>query len=72
MDHRMTIKNGIYATKEILTNSNENKPKIIFSSADQTIKEFALSIGVASFKYKPFTFERLFNNIKNIINTIKV
>jgi len=72
MDHRMPIKNRIDATKEILENSSEYKPKIIFASADLTIKELALSIGVDSFKDKPFTLKRLFNNIKKVINTINV
>ena len=52
MDHRMPVKNGIEATKEILANSSEIKPKIIFASADKTIKEIALSIGATSFKDK--------------------
>ena len=68
MDHRMPIKNGIDATKEILANSSEIKPKIIFASADKTIKETALSIGAISFKDKPFTLEMLFNNIKKALN----
>ncbi|MFX0032453.1 MAG: response regulator [Candidatus Hodarchaeota archaeon] len=68
MDHRMPIKNGIEATKEILNNSVEKKPKIIFASADQTIKDLALSIGITSFKSKPFTLENLFNNIEKAIN----
>ena len=68
MDHRMPIKNGIEATKEILANSSEIKPKIIFASADKSIKEIALSIGAISFKDKPFTLERLFKNIKKAIN----
>ena len=64
MDHRMPIKNGIEATKEIFQNSSDIKPKIIFISADRSIKEIALSIGVISFKNKPFSLERLFNNIE--------
>ena len=64
MDHRMPIKNGIDATKEIFQNSSDIKPKIIFISADRSIKEAALSIGVISFKNKPFSLERLFNNIE--------
>ena len=64
MDHRMPIKNGIEATKEIFQNSSNLKPKIIFISADRSIKETALSIGVISFKNKPFSLERLFNNIE--------
>jgi len=68
MDHRMPVKNGIEATKEILANSSKVKPKIIFASADKTIKEIALSIGAISFKDKPFTLEKLFNNIEKALN----
>ena len=72
MDHRMPVKNGFDASEEILENSSEYKPKIIFASADQTIKEQALSIGIESFKEKPFTLKRLFNNIEKVVNTINV
>ncbi|MBY9019380.1 MAG: response regulator, partial [Candidatus Lokiarchaeota archaeon] len=68
MDHRMPIKNGIEASKEILANSTENRPKIIFASADKTIKEIALSIGAFSFKDKPFSLEGLFKNIEKALN----
>lgn len=69
MDHRMPVKNGIQATKEILANSSSSKPIIIFASADRTIKEEALSAGALSFKDKPFTLERLYNNIEKAIST---
>ena len=68
MDHRMPIKNGIEATNEILAISSEIKPKIIFASADKTIKETALSIGAISFKDKPFTLDKLFKNINKALN----
>lgn len=72
MDHRMPIKNGIEATKEIFQNSSNIKPKIIFISADRSIKEIALSIGVISFKNKPFSLERLFNNIEKAASIEKI
>lgn len=72
MDHRMPIKNGIEATKEIFQNSSNVKPKIIFISADRSIKETALSIGVTSFKNKPFSFERLYNNIEKAASVEKI
>ncbi|MFX1445624.1 MAG: response regulator, partial [Promethearchaeota archaeon] len=65
MDHRMPLKSGIEAAKEILELDNETK--IIFMSADSTIKEEALSNGVISFKDKPFSLERLFNNIDKVV-----
>ncbi|MFX0042940.1 MAG: response regulator [Candidatus Hodarchaeota archaeon] len=67
MDHRMPIKNGIDASKEIMENSSIDKPKIIFASADKTIKEEAISIGVLSFKEKPFTLNNLFRNIEKAL-----
>ncbi|MFX0056711.1 MAG: response regulator [Candidatus Heimdallarchaeota archaeon] len=72
MDHRMPIKNGIDATKEILNNSTHVKPRIIIASADKTIKDIALSIGAFSFKDKPFTLERLFKNIEKATSISEV
>jgi len=66
MDHRMPIKSGFEAAKEILEISKESI--IIFASADKTVKEKALSLGAMSFKEKPFTIERLVNNIKKALN----
>jgi response regulator NasT len=39
MDHRMPVKNGIKATKLIFKNSSTIKPKVIFASADNSIRE---------------------------------
>lgn len=68
MDHRMPIKNGLDASKEIL--EMDGHPIIIFASADKSIREQALSMGVLSFKDKPFTLERLFNNINKALDII--
>ena len=65
MDHRMPIKNGIEATKEILKISNHSK--IIFVSADNTVKELAISIGATSFIEKPFKLDNLLNEIENVL-----
>lgn len=62
MDHRMPIKGGLEASKEILK-VNKNA-KIIFTTADKTIKEDALALGACSFMDKPFTVEHLINNIR--------
>ncbi|MHA2269530.1 MAG: response regulator [Promethearchaeota archaeon] len=51
MDHRMPLKNGLETTKEILSiNSNT---KIIFTSADYTVRNKALDIGAVDFLEKP-------------------
>ena len=62
MDHRMPLKDGIEASKEILQINNSTK--IIFVSADASVKEEALSIGVFCFKDKPFTIENLIDSIQ--------
>lgn len=62
MDHRMPIMNGIEASREIL--QFDKDAKIIFASADMTVQKEATSIGVISFKGKPFNTDRLINNVK--------
>ncbi len=66
MDNRMPIKSGLEATKEIL--QIDKKVKIIFISADMSIKEEALSIGAFSFYEKPFSLDHLLDEIVNAIN----
>ena len=61
MDHRMPIKTGIEASKEIL--EFDQSAKIIFTSADESVKETALSIGVFSFISKPFEIRKFKENI---------
>ncbi|MFX0030970.1 MAG: response regulator [Candidatus Hermodarchaeota archaeon] len=69
MDHRMPVKNGIDATIEIISLSSNSK--IIFISADNSVKKKALSIGAKSFIEKPFSIEQLHQEIKNIIGNSK-
>ena len=66
MDHRMPVKNGIEATKEILLING--KSKIIFLSADKSVKKLAFDSGAVGFLAKPFSFESLVNEIKLILN----
>ena len=66
MDHRMPIKSGIDASREIL--HIEKKAKIIFASADETVKELALSIGVCSFKSKPFDAKIFMCNVEKAMS----
>ena len=70
MDHRMPIKNGIEAMVEIL--QINGKEKIIFASADITIKEKALSLGAYVFLDKPFNMNKLISAIQNIVQEIAV
>jgi len=66
MDHRMPIKSGIEASKEIL--EIDKNARIIFASADKTVEEKARSIGAISFKNKPFSNERLVANVYKALN----
>ena len=68
MDHRMPIKNGLDASREIL--EMDGHPIIILASADKSVREEALSMGILSFKDKPFTLQRLFSNIEKALNLI--
>lgn len=65
MDHRMPIKNGKEASKEIL--QIDKSSKIIFASADHTIKESALALGAIGFIEKPFTMKSLIDNIQKAL-----
>ncbi|MHA1658859.1 MAG: response regulator [Promethearchaeota archaeon] len=67
MDHRMPIKNGIEATKEIFQIANS--VKIIFVSADKTIKQEALSLGIAGFLEKPFSLNNLVVKINDVLSS---
>jgi len=67
MDHRMPVKNGIEASKEIL--EIDNQSKIIFLSADSSVENDALSIGAKKFVKKPFTIKDLIQNIEIALNT---
>ena len=62
MDHRMPIKTGLEATEEIL--EIDKNAKIIFASADKTIKQIALSMGALIFEEKPFDNIALIKDIK--------
>lgn len=66
MDHRMPIKNGIDAAKEIL--AIDYNAKIIFLSVDSSVKNKALSIGAIKFIKKPFSHDYLIRSIKTILN----
>jgi two-component system chemotaxis response regulator CheY len=66
MDHRMPVKNGLEATREIL--KIDPSAQIIIASADMDIEDKARSIGIASFKPKPFSNDRLVRNVKKALN----
>ncbi len=65
MDHRMPGKDGIQTTREI----REIDPRvpIIFSSADESIREEALAAGAVSFWAKPFSVSLLVSAMMDIV-----
>ena len=64
MDHRMPKKDGLTAAKEILNFNNNSK--IIFLSADYTIKDKALTLGAKYFLEKPFKLDKLSQIIEKV------
>ena len=66
MDHRMPKKDGLTAAREILNANNDCK--IIFFSADYSIKDEALSLGARYFLEKPFQLDKLTSVIEKIIS----
>lgn len=67
MDHRMPIKNGIQAAREILKQARD--VKIIFASADRSIKKQAFEIGAVDFIEKPFNHTELIKTIKAALSS---
>jgi len=70
MDHRMPIKNGLDAMTEILQLGGEGK--IIFASADVSIKQKALSMGACEFLDKPFNMNKLLNTIQKVVKELVI
>lgn len=64
MDHRMPNKDGVETTKEIL--QINPKIKIIFASADTSVKATALKSGACSFLSKPFAVADLMDELKGM------
>ena len=64
MDHRMPLKDGLTACKEILNINPE--AIIIFVSADFAIKDKAIENGAHAFFAKPIDYEILVEEINNL------
>ncbi|MHA2272253.1 MAG: response regulator [Candidatus Hodarchaeales archaeon] len=65
MDYRMPLKDGITASQEILQLNPGQK--IIFASADGSIKKQAAEMGLLQFKKKPFDIIHLLKNIEKAL-----
>ncbi|MHA1137281.1 MAG: response regulator [Candidatus Thorarchaeota archaeon] len=66
MDHRMPTMNGVTATKEILHINPE--AKILFISADETVKKEAIDAGALDFLTKPIRSVDMFAAIDRSMN----
>lgn len=63
--YRMPIKNRLEAMIEILKiNKNE---KIIFASADISVKQKVISLGACAFLEKPFKMQDLLGTIQDVV-----
>ena len=62
LDNKMPGKNGIEIIKDIL-DINKNA-KIVFATADRNTKKHAKELGITCSKEKPFSNQRLIDNIK--------
>jgi two-component system chemotaxis response regulator CheY len=69
MDHRMPIKNGLEATREIL--GLDAKACVLFVSADQTVRDRVASVGAAGFIEKPFNIVKLLETIDTLVATYR-
>ncbi len=59
IDHRMPIKNGLDTLKEMFFQEIPESTKILFITADPTVKEEASKLGVSHFIQKPFSILKL-------------
>jgi DNA-binding NtrC family response regulator len=64
MDYRMYGKDGIQVSKDIL-NIDKNT-KILFASADNSIKKKAIEMGAVGFLLKPFDIDVLMREIERV------
>lgn len=70
LDYRMPIKNGLDALKEIL--QIDHNSRVIFASADKTIKDEVYSNGAMGFLDKPFTHQRLITTLNKCLDAGKL
>lgn len=70
MDYRMPEMNG----RETAIKIRELKPeiKIIFASADESVRESCFFEGVYAFKVKPFSITRLLKNVENALGCLEI
>ena len=69
LDYRMPIKNWIDTLKEILQIDKDSK--VIFASADRTIKQEVFDYGAMGFLDKPFSQKKLMSTVNKIVNNVQ-
>jgi CheY-like chemotaxis protein len=67
MDHRLPVMDGLQATREIMALNNSTK--ILFISADVSIRNAALEAGAWDFLKKPFTLKGLLSKVREGLQT---
>lgn len=67
LDHRMPIKNGLETLKEFKQYKIISKTKVLFITADPTVREEASKLGVTSFIQKPFSIIKLGKMITEMV-----
>jgi two-component system chemotaxis response regulator CheY len=68
MDHRMPVKNGVDATREMLTITPETK--ILFVSADESAQRDAFAAGAVGFLAKPIRSKKLLGAIDKALGLV--
>jgi len=64
MDHRMPIKSGLEAMREIL--EMDGSARIIFLTADATVAEEAMAAGATDVLLKPFRMDVLHKAVEDV------
>jgi two-component system chemotaxis response regulator CheY len=65
MDHRMPVMNGATATRELM--HIDADCRILFLSADETVKDEAIEAGAIGFLPKPIRANTLFSAVSEMI-----
>jgi two-component system chemotaxis response regulator CheY len=68
MDHRMPIKNGLDAMKDIL--EIDEGAQIVFLTADAAVAEHAISSGAADVLLKPFRMDMLHKAVADVAEKV--
>ncbi len=68
MDHRMPVKNGLEAMREIL--AIDPDVQVVFLTADSSVGEEAIELGAADIILKPFRMDVLHKTVADVAGKI--